>query len=191
MGNQMSGSEGEEANISERHSSHVVNIDQSHSRPKPIPKSRIRLVPLSGSPSTSADNAPFSSLSNSNGSRNAESRESNMPVYHLTPNQRRSANQLSEEEQVKIAQRIGLIQHLPRSTWDNSQVENKKVRECCICMIDFEDEEPIRYLPCMHYYHVNCIDDWLMRSFTCPTCMEPVDAALLSSYGNHNVTTES
>ncbi|XP_039258895.1 RING finger protein 11-like isoform X2 [Styela clava] len=118
-------------------------------------------------------------------------RESNMPVYHLTPNQRRSANQLSEEEQVKIAQRIGLIQHLPRSTWDNSQVENKKVRECCICMIDFEDEEPIRYLPCMHYYHVNCIDDWLMRSFTCPTCMEPVDAALLSSYGNHNVTTES
>ena len=24
-----------------------------------------------------------------------------------------------------------------------------------------------------------CIDDWLMRSFTCPSCMEPVDAALL------------
>lgn len=123
--------------------------------------------------------------------RIAERESPRMPVYHLTPNQRRTANQLSEEEQVKIAQRIGLIQHLPRSTWDSSQVENKKVRECCICMMDFEDDEPIRYLPCMHYYHVDCIDDWLMRSFTCPTCMEPVDAALLSSYGNHNLTADS
>uniref|UniRef100_H2XLT1 RING finger protein 11 n=2 Tax=Ciona intestinalis TaxID=7719 RepID=H2XLT1_CIOIN len=59
-----------------------------------------------------------------------------------------------------------------------------KIRECCICMVDFEQNEPIRYLPCMHYYHLSCIDDWLMRSFTCPTCMEPVDAALLSSYDN-------
>lgn len=52
-----------------------------------------------------------------------------MPVYHLTPDQRRTANELSEEEQVKIAQRMGLIQHLPRNIWDASQVENKKVRE--------------------------------------------------------------
>ena len=27
-----------------------------------------------------------------------------------------------------------------------------------------------------------CIDDWLMRSFTCPSCMEPVDAALLGEF---------
>lgn len=113
-----------------------------------------------------------------------------VPVYHLTPNQRRSADQLTEEEQVKIAQRIGLIQYLPQSTWDNSLVESKKIRECCICMIDFEQGEPIRYLPCMHYYHADCIDDWLMRSFTCPSCMEPVDGALLSSYG-HSHTDET
>lgn len=105
-------------------------------------------------------------------------------VYHVTPSQRRSAYQLTEEEQVKIAQRMGLIQYLPTSMWDNSFVENKKIRECCICMIDFEDGEQIRYLPCMHYYHVTCIDDWLMRSFTCPTCMEPVDGALLASYSD-------
>ena len=29
-----------------------------------------------------------------------------------------------------------------------------------------------------------CIDDWLMRSFTCPSCMEPVDAALLGNLYN-------
>lgn len=53
---------------------------------------------------------------------------------------------------------------------------------CVICMMDFVYGDPIRFLPCMHTYHMDCIDDWLMRSFTCPSCMEPVDAALLSSY---------
>ncbi|OBS60540.1 hypothetical protein A6R68_08347 [Neotoma lepida] len=53
---------------------------------------------------------------------------------------------------------------------------------CVICMMDFVYGDPIRFLPCMHIYHLDCIDDWLMRSFTCPSCMEPVDAALLSSY---------
>lgn len=53
---------------------------------------------------------------------------------------------------------------------------------CVICMMDFVYRDPIRFLPCMHIYHMDCIDDWLMRSFTCPSCMEPVDAALLSSY---------
>lgn len=56
------------------------------------------------------------------------------------------------------------------------------VPRCVICMMDFVYGDPIRFLPCMHIYHLDCIDDWLMRSFTCPSCMEPVDAALLSSY---------
>lgn len=53
---------------------------------------------------------------------------------------------------------------------------------CAICMGDFIFGDSIRYLPCLHIYHSPCIDDWLMRSFTCPSCMEPVDAALLSTF---------
>lgn len=100
------------------------------------------------------------------------------PVFFPSPSVRRPASNLSEEEQVKIAKRIGLIQHLPIGSYDGS----KKIRECVICMIDFCVDEAVRYLPCMHIYHVQCIDDWLMRSLTCPSCMEPVDAALLTSY---------
>ena len=48
-------------------------------------------------------------------------------------------------------------------------------------MIEFTVGDSVRYLPCMHTYHMECIDDWLMRSFTCPSCMEPVDAALLGN----------
>ena len=53
---------------------------------------------------------------------------------------------------------------------------------CVICMTDFVVGDPIRFLPCMHIYHKDCIEDWLVRSFTCPSCMEPVEAALLSTY---------
>ncbi|XP_035269955.1 RING finger protein 11b isoform X2 [Anguilla anguilla] len=106
-----------------------------------------------------------------------------VPVYHPTPSQARLATQLTEEEQVRIAQRIGLIQHLPKGVYDAGRDgSEKKIRECVICMMDFVYGDPIRFLPCMHIYHMDCIDDWLMRSFTCPSCMEPVDAALLSSY---------
>ncbi|CAG2105022.1 unnamed protein product [Medioppia subpectinata] len=101
-----------------------------------------------------------------------------LPVYYPSPNVSRSAAQLTEEEQIKIAQRMGLIQHLPTGVYDGS----KKNRECVICMGEFLISEPIRFLPCMHIYHTDCIDDWLMRSFTCPSCLEPVDAALLSTY---------
>jgi len=103
------------------------------------------------------------------------------PVYYPSPNVSRPASQLTEEEQVKIAQRIGLIQHLPTGTFDGC----KKTRECVICMIEFTVGDAIRYLPCMHTYHTECIDDWLMRSFTCPSCMEPVDAALLVAYDSN------
>uniref|UniRef100_A0A8C8GKG6 RING finger protein 11 n=1 Tax=Oncorhynchus tshawytscha TaxID=74940 RepID=A0A8C8GKG6_ONCTS len=106
-----------------------------------------------------------------------------LPVYHPTPSQARMASQLTEEEQVRIAQRIGLIHHLPKGVYDAGRDgSEKKIRECVICMTDFVYGDPIRFLPCMHIYHMDCIDDWLMRSFTCPSCMEPVDAALLSSY---------
>lgn len=100
------------------------------------------------------------------------------PLYYPSPNVSRPASQLTEEEQVKIAQRIGLIQHLPTGTFDGC----KKNRECVICMVEFVNGDKVRYLPCMHTYHTECIDDWLMRSFTCPSCMEPVDAALLVAY---------
>jgi len=103
------------------------------------------------------------------------------PIYYPSPNVSRPASQLTEEEQVKIAQRIGLIQHLPTGTFDGC----KKNRECVICMIEFNVGDAVRYLPCMHTYHTECIDDWLMRSFTCPSCMEPVDAALLVAYDSN------
>jgi E3 ubiquitin-protein ligase RNF11 len=46
--------------------------------------------------------------------------ESNVPVFYPSPNVRRPLTQLTEEEQVKIAKRIGLIQHLPMGVFDDT-----------------------------------------------------------------------
>lgn len=81
---------------------------------------------------------------------------------------------------LRVAKRIDLIQHLPKRKHDSEATKHS--RECVICMMEFISGDTVRYLPCMHTYHLECIDDWLMRSLTCPTCMEPVDAALLTSY---------
>lgn len=103
------------------------------------------------------------------------------PMFYPSPGISCSVNQLSEEDQVKIAKKLGFIQHLPTGSYDGC----KKNRECVICMIEFIVGDPVRYLPCLHIYHKKCIDAWLMRSFTCPSCMEPVDAALLTSYNSN------
>ena len=67
----------------------------------------------------------------------------------------------------------------------SSTLSSNSRSECVICMYDFQIGDRIRYLPCLHVYHDICIDDWLMRSLTCPSCLEPVDAALLQTYENN------
>eukprot|EP00118_Oscarella_pearsei_P002823 m.11770 g.11770 ORF g.11770 m.11770 type:complete len:156 (+) comp23597_c0_seq1:444-911(+) len=89
---------------------------------------------------------------------------------------------LTEEariEYVQKIQRFAMLQHLPTGTYDVTKETKRK--ECPICMMDFAFGDPIRLLPCMHIYHRDCVDDWLLRSFTCPTCMEAVDGQILRS----------
>jgi E3 ubiquitin-protein ligase RNF11 len=104
--------------------------------------------------------------------------QESMSAYYPSPNVSQPAAQLTEEEQVKMAKWIGLIEHIPAVTYGGGE----KNRECVICMMEFLEGDVIRYLPCIHTYHAQCIDAWLMRSFTCPSCMEPVDTALHTSF---------
>ncbi|BFZ16861.1 hypothetical protein BsWGS_19900 [Bradybaena similaris] len=147
--------------------------DRPNARHEPASVRNVPPAPTRNIPPASTRNTP----QDSNGAQ-PES-QSWMPVYHPSPGVSRPANQLTEEEQVRIAQRIGLIGHLPVGKYDGT---NKHAKECVICMNEFMLDEQLRYLPCLHIYHKDCIDDWLMRSFTCPSCLEPVDAALLTSY---------
>lgn len=41
---------------------------------------------------------------------------------------------------------------------------------CPICYENYNEEEKLRVLNCKHYFHINCIDEWLERNSTCPIC---------------------
>lgn len=85
--------------------------------------------------------------------------------------------QLLEEDQIRVAQRIRHIQHLPKGLYDGGRDGEEKAQECVVCLVDFINGDAIRPLPCLHFYHLRCIDEWLMKSFTCPYCRKPADAA--------------
>ena len=44
------------------------------------------------------------------------------------------------------------------------------VDKCTICLSEFDQEEDVRRLPCMHLFHVECVDQWLSQNKRCPIC---------------------
>ncbi|KAL2343606.1 hypothetical protein Fmac_004891 [Flemingia macrophylla] len=58
---------------------------------------------------------------------------------------------------------------LPTSTYTHTHSSSPS--NCVICLAEFSDGDPIRFLPnCNHYFHVLCIDKWLLSHSSCPTC---------------------
>lgn len=45
---------------------------------------------------------------------------------------------------------------------------------CSICMGTYDEGEMLRLLPCLHRYHQECIDPWLLQNSLCPLCNQDV-----------------
>ena len=43
-------------------------------------------------------------------------------------------------------------------------------KNCPICLNSYKNGDRVRILPCMHYYHRACIDNWFKESTKCPIC---------------------
>ncbi|XP_037076796.1 E3 ubiquitin-protein ligase RNF165-like, partial [Pollicipes pollicipes] len=39
-----------------------------------------------------------------------------------------------------------------------TRTETGDIEKCTICLSEFEDDECVRRLPCMHLYHIDCVD---------------------------------
>ncbi|CAI9292386.1 unnamed protein product [Lactuca saligna] len=54
---------------------------------------------------------------------------------------------------------------------DASETGPNYVQQCYICLVDYEEGDEIRVLPCRHEYHAPCVDKWLKEvNGVCPVC---------------------
>ncbi|CBI26636.3 unnamed protein product, partial [Vitis vinifera] len=67
------------------------------------------------------------------------------------------------------------IEKLPKSNFCHSNAEMYNEISCTICLQDFKDGEMTRGLPsCRHYFHMECVDQWLTLHGSCPMCRKDV-----------------
>ena len=70
-----------------------------------------------------------------------------------------------------------IVDSLPLRTITAEQIQqnldndDEGYRKCMVCLIEYEEGEELRTMPCMHFFHKECIDKWLLeRGSTCPIC---------------------
>ena len=49
--------------------------------------------------------------------------------------------------------------------------EDQKSKEICsICLNEFKKDEHVYFLPCIHHFHVKCLQEWIKTQKNCPMC---------------------
>nr|AVL95378.1 transcription factor RH2-2 [Diospyros kaki] len=57
---------------------------------------------------------------------------------------------------------------------ESRRLPNPGCNTCPICLSDYKPGDPLRSMPgCRHYFHADCIGEWLSLNATCPICRKP------------------
>ncbi|KAG0322549.1 hypothetical protein BGZ99_003265 [Dissophora globulifera] len=51
---------------------------------------------------------------------------------------------------------------------------------CAICLGNYTPDETIRFLPCQHHFHLECVDQWLITDKSCPLCKHDIDKPVVN-----------
>ncbi|KAM9811226.1 RING finger protein 215 [Neosynchiropus ocellatus] len=62
--------------------------------------------------------------------------------------------------------------HRPIPWCDPSQ--SGEADNCAVCLEPFNNNQCLRVLPCLHEYHQDCVDPWLLLQHTCPLCKRSI-----------------
>ncbi|OBS77713.1 hypothetical protein A6R68_19898 [Neotoma lepida] len=66
------------------------------------------------------------------------------------------------------------IDNLSTRSYEQNGVDSELGKVCSVCISDYVAGNKLRQLPCLHEFHIHCIDRWLSENCTCPVCRRPV-----------------
>ncbi|XP_010863947.2 LOW QUALITY PROTEIN: E3 ubiquitin-protein ligase RNF115 [Esox lucius] len=75
-----------------------------------------------------------------------------------------------------------MISSLPMVSVSQEQIDSRL--ECPVCREEYVVGESVKKLPCLHYFHSDCIVPWLELHDTCPVCrksLEGIDQSIQPS----------
>ena len=84
---------------------------------------------------------------------------------------------MTYEELLQLQEKMGCVSKgLTEEQFMNiTKTKAKGVEQVCsICYYNIKDEEDIMQLPCKHYFHVDCIKEWLQKERVCPMCKQQI-----------------
>ncbi|XP_028793671.1 uncharacterized RING finger protein C4G3.12c isoform X2 [Neltuma alba] len=68
-----------------------------------------------------------------------------------------------------------VVESLPVKTYTKLHKHQEDAAQCYICLVEYEDGDSIRELPCHHQFHRTCIDKWLKEIHrVCPLCRRDI-----------------
>lgn len=67
---------------------------------------------------------------------------------------------------------------LPVSELTDDTLSNLEHKDCHICLSAYEKGEKRTFLPCLHFFHHNCINAWFDSNQTCPICKYNVETGM-------------
>lgn len=78
-------------------------------------------------------------------------------------------------------QNLHSIDYSPETFRAHTGNENLDDASCVICLCDYETDEVVRFLPCKHHFHKECVDVWLRLDKACCLCKQDIDAPTTST----------
>eukprot|EP01097_Dermamoeba_algensis_P007226 TRINITY_DN4532_c0_g1_i2.p1 TRINITY_DN4532_c0_g1~~TRINITY_DN4532_c0_g1_i2.p1 ORF type:complete len:398 (-),score=70.27 TRINITY_DN4532_c0_g1_i2:229-1422(-) len=113
-------------------------------------------------------------------------------LTHITYQLYRAFLAFREKQPKGATQKV--IDQLVAKIWPVQNIEGEDAL-CAICLGEYEEKEVLRFLPCKHHFHAECVDTWLLKNASCPLCkysiLEPPSAENNTNQPTQNPATIS
>jgi hypothetical protein len=93
------------------------------------------------------------------------------------PNRRRQTHQVNRPRQANRLT-VAEIETLPTRTVSEGDVLLQE--DCAVCQAQYAAGEVVRIIPCLHTYHLTCIDQWLTNCMS--QCPIRISTSLISTH---------